>query len=140
MTRQELDSSFEEHYRVLIKMAKQRCELAEDAMDVVHTTYARMCDGTEYMNIPLEIARTWWVHKVREIRSRQHAKTVSTRQAERVFAASLGETVEQELVGVLGEEVLVERWQGMTRKQQERMRKKFTKEGRPWYLFMEPKQ
>lgn len=137
MTREELDSTFEQHYNYLVRTAKRKCPLQEDAMDLVHTTYTVVCARQEYQNVDLKLAKSWWTFKLREVNTGQGKERRRSRQVEEAFGQEYGQPVVQELSETDGCEVMEEYWKGLPRYQRTRIRQQWQAEGRALLPFMQ---
>jgi len=137
MTRQQLDETFTQHYNYLVRTARKKCPLPDDAMDLVHTVYATACSRNEYTNVPLHHARSWWTFKLREINTEQGKVRRKVRQVEEAFGHEYGQPVEQELSEMDGCEVMEEYWKGLPRYQRTRIRQQWQAEGRALLPFMQ---
>ena len=140
MTREELDSSFEKYYTYLVNFAKRKCGQSDDAKDHVHTLYANMAKGTEYLSVEPKHIKSWWFYRLRSVLSDHKERVARAKRVERTYHETMDETVDMELSSTEEEQVVREYWEGLSRVQQCRYRQKVQREGGVLYPFMAPKQ
>lgn len=138
MTRDQLDESFTKYYDELVRAARRRYKVPDDAADVVNSVYVKAVSGQEYKNVRTDRIRRWWHYKVRGWIDAQKMRDGRTKHAEVQFHESCGDCVDMELTEKAGKDLVEGEWRAMTRLQRSRLRAKYKEEGIPLLPFMYP--
>ncbi len=129
MTREQLDSSFEQTWAFMEKVAKRKCRLPEDAMDMVQGCYVWVAGNHFYESVPHQYAYRKWKQWLLTYMSRTLQQQHARKAAEKVFESTEGNDgfAVEALTSLESEQVVEDYLEGQATKEQRYRKRQMVK-------------
>ena len=133
MTRDELDSTFLAQRPRLLEYARRKFKEIADQEDLANQTYMVAAGRSEYLNVPVSRAKSWWYYQLRDEMTDLEQRRSRENQTYTNYSNDPTETLINELglTELEAREAMEEYWNTLTPSKQSRLRTKWIRDGIP---------